>query len=92
MSKCCSDDVVFGDGFSGYFSDHDGYLWERVVGSDSYSAEVLTINLNKEIGYRHLLHAFLTRLHLGFGFFGSLGLFHVFLLSVLSCWWFRLSC
>ncbi len=31
---------VFWGGFSGYFSDPDGYLWEIAVGSDSYRAEV----------------------------------------------------
>ncbi|KZM38593.1 hypothetical protein OA92_23350 [Marinomonas sp. SBI22] len=31
---------VFWGGFSGYFSDPDGYLWEIAVGSDSYGAEI----------------------------------------------------
>lgn len=31
---------VFWGGFSGYFSDPDGYLWEIAVGSESYRAEV----------------------------------------------------
>ena len=32
--------AVFWGGFSGYFSDPDGYLWEIAVGSESYRAEV----------------------------------------------------
>jgi len=31
---------VFWGGFSGYFSDPDGYLWEIAVGSESYRAEI----------------------------------------------------
>ncbi|MEZ8196972.1 VOC family protein [Vibrio cortegadensis] len=31
---------VFWGGFSGYFADLDGYLWEIAVGSDSYIAEI----------------------------------------------------
>lgn len=31
---------VFWGGFSGYFSDPDGYLWEIAVGSENYKAEV----------------------------------------------------
>ncbi|MGF1713169.1 VOC family protein [Vibrio kagoshimensis] len=31
---------VFWGGFSGYFADLDGYLWETAVGSDSYIAEI----------------------------------------------------
>lgn len=31
---------VFWGGFSGYFSDLDGYLWEIAVDSSSYKAEV----------------------------------------------------
>lgn len=30
---------VFWGGFSGYFSDPDGYLWEIAVGSEDYQAE-----------------------------------------------------
>ncbi|KJZ08193.1 hypothetical protein TW85_24110 [Marinomonas sp. S3726] len=32
--------AVFWGGFSGYFSDPDGYLWEIAVGSESYRAEI----------------------------------------------------
>ena len=31
---------VFWGGFSGYFSDPDGYLWEIAVGSELYKAEI----------------------------------------------------
>ncbi|WP_372062299.1 VOC family protein [Vibrio alginolyticus] len=31
---------VLWDGFSGYFSDPDGYLWEIAVGSELYKAEM----------------------------------------------------
>jgi predicted lactoylglutathione lyase len=31
---------VFWGGFSGYFSDLDGYLWEIAVGSEDYKAEL----------------------------------------------------
>jgi len=31
---------VFWGGFSGYFSDPDGYLWEIAVDSESYKAQV----------------------------------------------------
>ncbi|TKF14856.1 VOC family protein [Vibrio genomosp. F6] len=31
---------VFWGGFSGYFADLDGYLWEIAVGSNSYIAEI----------------------------------------------------
>ena len=31
---------VFWGGFSGYFSDPDGYLWEIAVGSENYRAEI----------------------------------------------------
>ncbi|WP_447076939.1 VOC family protein [Vibrio alginolyticus] len=31
---------VFWGGFSGYFSDPDGYLWEIAVGSELYKAEM----------------------------------------------------